>query len=71
MANLEYNTIHFKEKELRSIKTERILLPILGNIKLSKVKEIDGYKMLIKVEVNDECVRIIGDFCDNKDLKII
>ena len=48
-----------------------MLLPMLGNIKMSKVKVIDGCKMLIRVEVNDENVKIIGDFCDNKDLKVL
>jgi len=40
-------------------------------MKISKFKNIDGTKMLIKIEFVDDILKITGDVQKSKDLKVI
>ncbi len=51
--------------------SERMFRQKYQDLKVSKIKTIDGHKMLIKIEFVDGYLKIVGDSRDHKDLKVI
>lgn len=71
LTNYEFNMVDFKGKE-RAIKSkEKISSENFDSIKVSKFRVINGVNILIKIEVVDNVLTIIGDLCNHKDLKLI
>jgi hypothetical protein len=69
LANHEFNLTtlrsHSRVKQNNSIRSK------LENIKLTRVRMIDGQRMVVRIEFMDEMLKIVGDCQDQKDLKVI
>jgi hypothetical protein len=73
MANEKFNMTHFKTRDsrLRSFTSDRLFRNPLEDIRISKVRTVDGQRIVIKVEFGDGMLKIVGDCRDHKDLKVI
>ena len=71
MANADFHLTNIKTSRIRSITSERLSKTKYQNMKLTRIKVIDGQRMLIKIEFVGNFLRIIGDTQKRKDIKII
>lgn len=72
MANYEFNLTSIKSSSrVRSITLDKFYKSKYDRVKFSKMKLINGQKMLIRVEFTEELLKIIGDSQNNRDLKVI
>lgn len=73
MANYEFNVTHFKSKDsrIRSFTSDRLFRNKIEEVKINRIKSIDGQRMVIKIEFVGEFLKIVGDCRDKKDLKVI
>lgn len=72
MANCQFNLTSIKSNSrVRSITAEKFYKSKYEKAKVTKFKNIDGCKMLIKIEFVDEVLKITGDAQNSKDLKVI
>lgn len=71
MTNYEFNMVDFNGKDKAIKSKEKISRDNFDNIKFSKFRVINGVNMLIKIEVVDNLLTIVGDLCNHKDLKLI
>jgi len=72
MANVDFYLTNIKSSSrVRSITTDKFYKSKYDKFGLTKYKVIDGQRFLIKIELNDELLKIIGDPQDKRDIKII
>lgn len=72
MSNQQFNLTSIKStSRVRSNTIERFYKAKYDKIKFSKIKVIDGIRMLIKVEFTEDMLKIVGDTQNQKDLKVI
>ena len=72
MANCQFNLTSIKSSSrVRSITSEKFYKTQYDKMRVTKFKNIDGQKMLIKVEFTPEVLKITGDSQNSKELKII
>ena len=72
MANCQFNLTSIRSSSrVRSITSEKFYQNNLKKTKITRLKNIDGQKMLIKIEFVDDVLKITGDSQGSKELKVI
>ncbi len=73
MTNCQFHLTQFKTRtsRIRSLTSQRLFREKFEDFKITRLKTIDGHKMVIKMEFIDGYLKIIGDGRDHKDLKVI
>jgi hypothetical protein len=71
MANCDFNLTNIQSRVRTNSTIERSHKNKFDNIKMCKIKIFKNTKMLIKVEMEDNMLKITGDSQSHKNLKVI
>lgn len=67
MANCQFNLTSIRSSSrVKSITSEKFYQSNLKKTKITRLKNIDGQKMLIKIEFVDDVLKITGDSQSSK-----